>query len=80
MTGLPARTFGLEGRGVIRPGAHADITVFDPVTVDEAATFERPIACSPGIETVIVNGEIVWREGKPTGVRPGQVLKRAGRS
>jgi len=80
MTGLTARTFGLEGRGVIRPGAHADITVFDPATVDEAATFERPIALSPGIETVIVNGEIVWREGKPTGARPGQVLRRAQRS
>lgn len=80
MTGLTARTFGLEGRGVIRPGAHADITVFDPTTVDEAATFERPIAPSPGIETVIVNGEIVWREGNPTGARPGRVLRRAQRS
>jgi len=77
MTGLPARTFGLDGRGVIRAGAHADITLFDPAIVDEAATFEHPIAPSIGIETVIVNGEIVWREGKPTGARPGQVLRRA---
>jgi N-acyl-D-amino-acid deacylase len=77
MTGLPARTFGLAGRGVIAVGAHADITLFDPETVDEAATFEHPIAPSRGIDAVIVNGEIVWRDGKSTGARPGQVLTRA---
>jgi N-acyl-D-amino-acid deacylase len=76
MTGLPARTFGLAGRGVIAVGAHADITLFDPETVDEAATFEHPIAPSRGIDAVIVNGKIVWRDGKSTGARPGQVLRR----
>jgi N-acyl-D-amino-acid deacylase len=77
MTGLTAETFGLPGRGVLRTGAWADITVFDPQTVAEAATFQEPIAPSHGIDTVIVNGSVVWRDGKSTGARPGQVLRRS---
>ena len=76
MTGLTARTFGLEGRGVLRAGAWADITIFDPQAVAEAATFQQPIAPSRGIDTVIVNGQIVWRDGKSTSARPGRVLAR----
>lgn len=78
MTGLTAKTFGLEDRGVLREGYAADITVFDAGTVDEAATFARPIQPAKGIEAVIVNGEVVWKEGKSTGARPGQVLLRSG--
>jgi N-acyl-D-amino-acid deacylase len=74
MTGLTAKTFGLEGRGVLREGYAADITVFDAGTVDEAATFARPIQPAKGIDAVIVNGAIVWTDGKATGARPGQVL------
>ncbi len=80
MTGLTAQTYGLEGRGVLKPGAHADIAVFDAAAVDEGATFERPIAAAKGIDTVIVNGTPVWREGKPTGARPGRVLRRTPRA
>ncbi len=76
MTGLTAQTFGLEGRGVLRAGAWADISIFDPQTVAEAATFQQPIAPSRGIDTVIVNGQIVWRDGKSTSARPGRVLAR----
>jgi N-acyl-D-amino-acid deacylase len=76
MTGLTAQTFGLEGRGVLRAGAWADSAIFDPQTVAEAATFQQPIAPSHGIDSVIVNGEIVWRDGKPSGARPGRVLAR----
>jgi N-acyl-D-amino-acid deacylase len=76
MTGLTARSFGLDGRGVLREGAYADVTIFDPGGVDEAATFQRPIQPAKGIETVIVNGAIVWNDGKPTGARPGRVLRR----
>ena len=76
MTGLTARTFGLEDRGVLRAGAFADITVFDPATVDEAATFEKPIALSKGIDTVVVNGSVAWQQGRPTGARTGRVLRR----
>lgn len=76
MTGLTAQTFGLADRGVIRAGAYADITIFDAARVAEGATFARPIQAAYGIDTVIVNGEAVWREGKPTGARPGRRLSR----
>ncbi|MSQ62849.1 MAG: D-aminoacylase [Betaproteobacteria bacterium] len=76
MTGLTARTFGLKDRGVLKEGAYADLCVFDADTVDEAATFARPVRPAKGIEAVIVNGAITWRDGKPTGARPGRVLRR----
>ena len=63
---------------MLQPGAFADITVFDPATVAEAASYEKPIAAAKGIDTVIVNGAVVWREGRATGARPGRVLRRAG--
>jgi len=77
MTGLTAHNFGLAGRGVVREGAFADLTIFDPVAVAEGATFAKPIAPAIGIETVIVNGVVVWRDGKAGGARPGRVLRRA---
>ena len=76
MTGLTAKTFGLKDRGVLKEGAYADLCLFDAATVDEAATFARPIQPAKGIDTVITNGGIVWRGGKSTGARPGQVLRR----
>ena len=77
MTGLTARTFGLRDRGVLKSGMAADITIFDAGGIDEAATFAKPIQPAKGIDTVIVNGAIVWRDGKPTGARPGMVLRRS---
>ena len=76
MTGLTAATFGLADRGVIREGACADITIFDANTVAEASTFAKPIQAALGIDTVIVNGESVWRDGKTTGARPGRRVSR----
>jgi N-acyl-D-amino-acid deacylase len=76
MTGLTAVNFGLADRGVIKEGAFADLTLFDEETVDEVATYENPIALAKGIHTVIVNGDIVWNDGKATGARPGRVLSR----
>jgi len=76
MTGLTARTFGLRDRGELKPGAFADITLFDAATVDEGASFEQPTTPAIGIEAVIVNGAVVWREGRATGARPGRVLRR----
>ena len=78
MTGLTAKTFGLADRGVLKEGYAADIAIFDPA-VDETATFAKPIQAAKGIDTVIVNGEIVWKSGKPTGARPGEVLRRQRR-
>ena len=76
MTGLTAKNFGLKDRGVLREGAYADITLFDANTVDSAATYEKPIAPARGIDTVIVNGVVVWGGGKSTGAHPGRVLSR----
>ena len=76
MTGLSASRFGLAGRGVVRPGAYADLCVFDPETVIDRATFAEPTLPAAGIEHVFVNGSPVWSEGKPTGERPGRALRR----
>ena len=76
MTGLTAATFGLKDRGVLRSGAHADITLFDADTIIDCADFRDSARPAAGIDTVIVNGVPVWREGKPTGARPGRVLTR----
>ncbi|TQF83160.1 D-aminoacylase [Elioraea sp. Yellowstone] len=76
MTGLTAQVFGLKDRGVIRPGAYADLVLFDPATVSDGATFDDPKRPAPGIEQVWVNGECVYRWGEgPTGARPGRLLK-----
>ncbi len=76
MTGLTAANFGLKDRGVLKEGAYADLTLFDADTVDAAATYEHPIAPAKGIETVIVNGAVVWKGGQSTGAHPGRVLAR----
>jgi N-acyl-D-amino-acid deacylase len=62
---------------VLKDGYAADMVLFREKEVDEAATFAKPIQPARGIETVVVNGEVVWRGGKPTGARPGMVLARA---
>ena len=78
MTGLTAKNFGLQDRGELREGAFADITLFAAGDVDEAATFARPIQPARGVDTVLVNGVVVWQRGRPTGARPGLVLGRRG--
>jgi N-acyl-D-amino-acid deacylase len=76
MTGLPAARFRLKDRGKIAAGAFADITVFDPATVIDRASFEAPTTPATGIHLVLVNGKPVWREDATTGERPGRVLRR----
>lgn len=76
MTGLTARNFGLVDRGEIRIGAWADLTLFDPDTVIDAATFEDSMRPARGIVAVFVNGESVWDGQAATGARPGRVLRR----
>lgn len=76
MTGLTAEEFGLRDRGVLRVGAHADVTLFDPATVIDRATWERPTELAEGIALVVVNGVVVWRDGVGTGERSGRVLRR----
>jgi dihydroorotase/N-acyl-D-amino-acid deacylase len=77
-TSLPAARVGLDERGVIKEGMFADLTLFDPNTVCDRATFEEPVQVSVGIMHVIVNGVPVLRDGTPTGARPGRALRRAG--
>ena len=74
MTSMPADRFGLKNRGRITPGAFADLVIFDPETIREGATYENPMQCSIGIEYVLVNGSMVWQEGRATQNRPGCVL------
>ena len=79
-SGLPAKRFGLHGRGLIRVGAAADLVLFDAKTVRDAATVENPQAPPIGIRHVLVNGQFVLRDGRETGARPGRMLRRAARS
>ncbi|MEJ2207300.1 MAG: amidohydrolase family protein [Gemmatimonadota bacterium] len=76
MTGLSARHVGIARRGVIEPGAYADLVLFDPTTVADRATFEAPHEPSVGIRAVWVNGVQVWDGSAPTGARPGRVVRR----
>jgi N-acyl-D-amino-acid deacylase len=74
MTSFPAARLKITDRGVLRPGMKADIVVFDPATVSDRSEFGKPHQYSVGIREVIVNGEVVLRDGKMTGARPGRVL------
>lgn len=75
MTGLPAREYGMERRGLLAVGNFADLVVFDPDRINDRATFEEPRQPSAGIGHVFVNGVEVWQDGRSTGARPGDVLK-----
>src|SRR5580704_956345 len=74
MTGLPAQRLGWKDRGVLREGAFADLVLFNPATVIDRSTFQKPFELPSGIEKVFVNGLLVWDAGKATGARPGRVL------
>jgi N-acyl-D-aspartate/D-glutamate deacylase len=78
-TTLPAARVGLTGRGAVRTGMYADLTLFDPATVCDRATFENPVQTSVGIRHVLVNGTPVLRDGTPTGQRTGRALRRGAR-
>ena len=74
MTALPANTIGMVDRGFVAPGMAADVTVFDPATVIDRATYEDPGQLSEGIRLVLVNGRVALRDGKVTGEQGGRVL------
>ena len=75
-SGLAAAHMGIRDRGAIGPGMMADLVLFDPSTVLDRATPQAPHALSVGIETVWVNGEIVYENGRTTGRLPGRVIRR----
>ncbi len=76
MTSASAEHVGIRARGVIRAGAYADLVMFDPAQVTDRATLEAPHARSTGVETVWVNGGIVFTHGQPTGAHPGRPIRR----
>ena len=76
LTLQPAERIGLAGRGVLRPGAHADVAVFDPLAFREEGTTFDPSRLASGMDTVIVNGAVTLSGGRLTGARAGQVLRR----
>jgi N-acyl-D-amino-acid deacylase len=73
-----ATRLAIPDRGVLREGMKADIVVFDPTTISDKATFERPHQLSIGVQYVLVNGVEVLREGAHTGAKPGQVVRGPG--
>jgi N-acyl-D-amino-acid deacylase len=78
MTSLPARRLGWTDRGRIAPGAVADLVVFDPETVADAATFDAPHALATGVSRVYVAGRLALKDGQPTGALAGRILRRNG--
>jgi N-acyl-D-amino-acid deacylase len=77
MTGLPARRFGLGARGTIEPGSHADLVLFDPASVRDAATFIDPEQPAEGIDAVWVGGVLSYLERAATGRRAGRFIARS---
>ncbi len=78
MTSANAAKIGVWDRGLLRPGMWADVTVFNPATVIDRATYERPHQYPVGIELVIVNGRVVLDHGRHTHARPGRILYGSG--
>lgn len=76
MTSLSAAKAGLVDRGFVRPGAIADLAIFDPDKVADKATYTEPFQYSVGIEYVLVNGQMVLDRGQHTGAKPGKALRR----
>jgi N-acyl-D-amino-acid deacylase len=78
MSGVAAERMGLAQRGLLKEGYFADITVFDPTTIADRATFEHPHQLSVGIRYVLVNGQFTMDDGRLTGERPGRPLRGPG--
>jgi len=74
MSAFPAQRIGLADRGVLREGLQADIAIFDPATIRDTATFEKPHSYAEGVDYVIVNGQVAFEGGTMTAARPGRVL------
>jgi N-acyl-D-amino-acid deacylase len=78
MTSATALRLGLRDRGLLREGMYADVVIFDPGTVADRATYDRPHQLSVGVRDVFVNGVAVVRDGKHTGATPGRVVRGPG--
>ncbi|WP_242104696.1 D-aminoacylase [Lysobacter sp. M2-1] len=78
VTALPARNWKLASRGCLDPGCHADIVVFDPATIQDHASFAKPMQYATGVRQVWINGVRVVRDGAHTGATPGRVVRGPG--
>jgi N-acyl-D-amino-acid deacylase len=76
MTGMTARNFRLQGRGLLRAGAHADVVMFDPARMADTATYDQPVSASVGVNAVYVGGMRAFSEGGPVLARAGCLLTR----
>jgi N-acyl-D-amino-acid deacylase len=79
LSGLPATSLGLDHRGFIKEGMSADLVVFDPATIADRATFEKPHQYAVGMKHVFVNGVQVLKDGEHTGAKPGRALWGRGK-
>ena len=79
LTGLPATNLELDRRGFLREGMFADVAVFDPQTITDHATFEKPHQFATGMRHVFVNGGHVLENGEHTGAKPGRVVHGPGK-
>lgn len=78
LSALPAQNLGLKDRGLLKPGMLADVVVFDPATIGDRATFERPMQYATGVRDVFVNGTQVLRNGEATGATSGRFVRGPG--
>jgi N-acyl-D-amino-acid deacylase len=78
LTSLPASNLGLRDRGLLKPGMAADVVLFDPATIGDHSTFEKPMQFATGVRDVFVNGVQVLKDGSPTGAKPGRFVRGAG--
>jgi N-acyl-D-amino-acid deacylase len=78
LSAQPAHNLGLHDRGLLKVGNYADVVVFDPATVQDHATFEKPQQFATGVSEVVVNGQLALANGEPTAARPGQVVRGRG--
>jgi N-acyl-D-amino-acid deacylase len=79
LTTLPAENLRIKQRGALKPGYFADVVVFDPATITDHATFEKPQQYATGMLHVFVNGQQVLRDGEHTGAKPGRVVHGPGK-
>lgn len=79
LSGMPAANHKLKSRGLLKPGYFADVVIFDPATISDKATFEKPFQYAVGVQHVFVNGKQVLRDGTHTGVLPGRALWGPGK-
>ena len=78
LTGLPAQNWKLRDRGCLAPGCFADIAIFDPATISEHSTYDKPQTYATGVRDVFVNGVQVLENGEHTGAKPGRVVRGPG--